>query len=128
MRSNVFGLGIALGAFAVIGWAFHEHPVIARPLASVKNSAVAAGSTVKSTVSGALTSEPAAGTRKCVIAGQVTYTNQDCPAGSQSQTVGGNVTVLPAITAKPESSPPSAPQSQSQSDLREKAVERAMNR
>lgn len=47
----------------------------------------------------------APGLRKCMLDGQTTYTNGDCPAGSREQAVtGGSLNVLPAapVPASPD--------------------------
>ena len=55
------------------------------------------------------------GARKGVRNGQVTYTNEPCPAGSREQALsGGTLTVLkvaPAVSPAVSASQPSAPQS-----------------
>jgi hypothetical protein len=61
------------------------------------------------------TAAPSAQARKCVGGGQVVYTNEACPAGTQQQAVsGGTLTVLPAV-AVPR---PAAPAGSAVSPLR----------
>ena len=48
---------------------------------------------------------PPGALRKCVRNGAVTYSNLDCPAGAQEQTIrANNVNVLPSLESKTQSS------------------------
>ena len=47
----------------------------------------------------------AAGVRKCLTAGKLTYTDADCPAGSQQPALGGAITVLPSQAVQPAGDP-----------------------
>ena len=52
----------------------------------------------------------AAGARKCLSNGKVTYTNEACPAGSREQALsGGTLTVLKAAPVVPPAVPSAVP-------------------
>jgi hypothetical protein len=99
-------------------WLLREPAQLARLMNSAQEGA-------KQMVAPAVTSvssvtSPAAGLRKCKRGGEVLYTNDKCPAGSQEEAVkGGSLTVLPAAPAVAAPNP-----SASEPSIQEKRIDK----
>lgn len=99
---SVRGLIIGLVLLGALGAAWHQREALQAWVGSAK-LASPAGSGATTASPGAPKATGGGELRKCLKDGQVTYSNVDCPAGSQAQAVtGGTVTVVPGTpVAKP---------------------------
>jgi len=89
---------------AVLAWLYRVPLGLASgPSVADLPGAAAVGRLLESPTTPAMPSAspaPKSGVRKCIVKGEVLYTNGDCPAGSREQAVsGGTVNVLAAPNA-----------------------------
>jgi hypothetical protein len=115
MAGKVLTGAVALGALALAGWLWRDHPAVRDATQQLRASSAGrwvAGqaSSLTSDQSGQPKAGAAPGTptggslNKCSGEAGVTYTNGACPPGTRRMAVDGAVTVLPAVRPpKPES-------------------------
>lgn len=111
---------VALGALALAGWLWHDHPAVrdaTQPLRASSAGRWVAGqaAALTSDQSGQPKAVAAPGTstggslNKCTGETGVTYTNGACPPGTRRLAVDGAVTVLPAVRLPKAEAPASGP-------------------
>ena len=111
---------VALGALALAGWLWRDHPSVRDATQQLRASSAGrwvAGQAalLTSDQSGQPKAVAAPGTRnagslnKCTGEAGVTYTNGACPPGTRRLAVDGAVTVLPAVRPPKAEAPASGP-------------------
>ena len=111
---------VALGALALAGWLWRDHPAVrdaTQPLraSSAGRWVAAQAAALTSHQSGQAAATAPSGTpadgrlHKCAGESGVTYTNGACPPGTRRLAVDGAVTVLPAVRPPKAESPASGP-------------------
>jgi hypothetical protein len=115
MAGKLLTGAVALGALALAGWLWRDHPAVGDATQQLRASSAGrwvAGqaASLTSGLSGqpkavSAPGAPNAGSlNKCTGEAGVTYTNGPCPPGTRRLAVDGAVTVLPAVRPpKPES-------------------------
>lgn len=119
MVRRAMRMALALALLVLLGWMFRDLPVVRELTRPVMSSGPARwlgeqASTVADRVNPAGGPQAASGAhpvgrlRKCVGNAEITYTDGECPAGTQRHEVGGALTVLPAQRAEPSAAAASA--------------------
>ena len=111
---------VALGALALAGWLWRDHPAVRDATQQLRASSAGRwvarqAASLTSDQSGQPKAVAAPGTpnagslNKCTGEAGVTYTNGACPPGTRRLAVDGAVTVLPAVRPPKAEAPASGP-------------------